>query len=630
MLTTCVDAEFNEADHPRAANGQFGSGGGGSSSEIKTGTYGNKSREPVSVTVSKNGDFAIVKTENREIKLFLEKFGEWQGSKVGFKIDLAKDSDKLQKVIDRERSKDAEKEKQENEQKLQEDLAKEERLNQEKVKSQKEEKEKQEKAIAQAEKTKESSGKVNELVSMHGEDRVREDLSDIFSGNKVAVEKVISGEKALTEKEMATLISYLPKNVKSDSESESLNELDVARKIMSGELPSPQQFGNMWLFDIRITGTGTAYRTRGDEFVYRPPEHYMTENFLARCNGLSVIWQHPDQGTLTSDEFADRAIGSVFLPYLKHDEKEVWGIAKIYNDSAAQMMIENKLSTSPTVVFQKQDGNSTITLEDGTDLLIEGNPSLLDHVAICDVGVWDKGGNPTGVVSDSVNFGESKMSDENKEVEEVKAKADAEEMKADAICDLNKKFDAMMSVFDSLTKKMDSFESKDEPKEVVADKKVDDNDEIKKRIDAVEEMMPKEVSDAEYEEMADAQAKADSVAMAFGDSASRPLVGESVLGYRKRLAGKFKQHSSAYKDVDIAKIADPALFGIVEKQIYSDAMSSANNPVGGDFSGLREIKSRSPSGHYVSTFRGKMSSWTDEFKSVAFKASAFNTTGKRS
>lgn len=435
-----------------------------------------------------------------------------------------------------------------------------------------------------------------------------------------------------------------------------MTELDIARQIQSGELTSPQRFGNVWLFDIRITGTGTSYRSKGDEFVYRPPQHYLTEDFLARCNGLPVIWQHPVNATLDSKEFADRIIGSIFIPYLKMEEKEVWGIAKIYDDEAADNMQTKQLSTSPTVVFQKLDGNSIIALDDGTNVLIEGNPSLLDHVAICENGVWDKGGEPSGVLSDCIIKGDSSMTPE-----ELKAKADAEakekeesdaKAKADAEGD---KMDKILAACDSIGKRMDAYDAKAkadaeeaelknaDPKQVAADKakadaeaeeeekkKADaqakaDADEIRKRVADVEAKLPKEVSDADFAAMADCQARADSVASAFGDSASRPVQGETVLGYRKRLAAKFKAHSKDYASVDISAITDPALFGIVENKIYADAMDAANSPVTAPGEGLREIKTRTAAGHQISTFKGNIGSWMGEFKADAFHVDKINT-----
>jgi hypothetical protein len=33
--------------------------------------------------------------------------------------------------------------------------------------------------------------------------------------------------------------------------------------------------------------------------------------------------------------------------------------------------------------------------------LVEGNPSFVDHLAICEKGVWDKGGDPSGIRIDN-------------------------------------------------------------------------------------------------------------------------------------------------------------------------------------------------------------------------------------
>jgi hypothetical protein len=108
-----------------------------------------------------------------------------------------------------------------------------------------------------------------------------------------------------------------------------------------------------------------------------------------------VIWEHPKAGKLDSKEFINRVIGTILLPYIQGEE--VWGIAKIYDDEAAMQMASKQLSTSPAVVFRQTDGNVQERLEDGSNLLIEGKPSLLDHLAICEEGVWDKGSPPAGV-----------------------------------------------------------------------------------------------------------------------------------------------------------------------------------------------------------------------------------------
>lgn len=180
----------------------------------------------------------------------------------------------------------------------------------------------------------------------------------------------------------------------------SMNELDISRAIADGRLTSPQRYENVWLFAIRITGTGVSYRHARQEYVWRDPSIYINEEFLARCNGLSVIWEHPEKSLLNDKEFKDRVIGSILLPYIPADKPdEVWGIAKIYDTEAALEMRDNQVSTSPAVNFADPSVNDRVTLEDGKIMLIEGKPSLLDHIAICNNGVWDKGGDPTGVES---------------------------------------------------------------------------------------------------------------------------------------------------------------------------------------------------------------------------------------
>lgn len=178
-----------------------------------------------------------------------------------------------------------------------------------------------------------------------------------------------------------------------------MNELDVAEAMAQGHLTSPQKYENVWLFAMRITGTGVSYRSGRDEYVIRDPSIYTNERFLARCNGLQVIWEHPDDGKLLDDkQFKDRTIGAIFLPYLRPDiPDEVWGIAKIYDEEAAQEMLANRLSTSPAVNFSNPKVNARIEVDGGESVLVEGDPSLLDHLAVCANGVWDKGGEPSGI-----------------------------------------------------------------------------------------------------------------------------------------------------------------------------------------------------------------------------------------
>lgn len=177
-----------------------------------------------------------------------------------------------------------------------------------------------------------------------------------------------------------------------------MDELEIARAIRDGELASPQRFHNLLLIALRVTGTGASYRLALNEYVWRDPKLYLNDHFLARCNGLEIVWKHPpEKAMLDSKEFRDRIVGSSFLPYIKGDE--VWTIARIRDSDAATLLENVDLSTSPGVVFTQSDGNRKVSFHD-TDLLIEGKPSLIDHLAITEgFGVWDKGGPKAGIES---------------------------------------------------------------------------------------------------------------------------------------------------------------------------------------------------------------------------------------
>jgi 8-oxo-dGTP pyrophosphatase MutT (NUDIX family) len=185
-----------------------------------------------------------------------------------------------------------------------------------------------------------------------------------------------------------------------------MNELQLAEAIRDGELVSPQYIENICLVDMRISGTGFSYRPKLNEWVYRRDTIYLTPDFLRRCSGIPVILQHPDTQILNSDEFSKRVVGTMFLPYIKGDE--VWGIAKVYDKSAMIAINDFQLSTSPSVVFRDTKVNYNIELEDGGNLLVEGDPSFVDHLAICEKGVWDKGGEASGIRIDSEATGEAR------------------------------------------------------------------------------------------------------------------------------------------------------------------------------------------------------------------------------
>ncbi|EMA5890863.1 NUDIX hydrolase, partial [Salmonella enterica] len=247
------------------------------------------------------------------------------------------------------------------------------------------------------------------------------------------------------------------------------------------------------------------------------PENYLTDDFLARCSGLPVIWLHPEKNTLNSEEYAARTIGAIAFAWIQGDE--VWGMARIYDTDAATTLSTRQLSTSPTVT----GGDDVLINVDGEPLLLEGNPVLLDHLAICEQGVWDKLGEPTGVKSDTLLNEVQKMDEEKVlalinqalDAREARAKADAEEKaKADAEAAEKAKADE-----DAARQKEEEEKAKADAEEKAkadaeAEEKAKADAELEKIRADMEEMksrVPQELSDEERNEIADTQCKADSV-----------------------------------------------------------------------------------------------------------------------
>jgi hypothetical protein len=267
-----------------------------------------------------------------------------------------------------------------------------------------------------------------------------------------------------------------------------MDEAQTARAMAAGELTSPQHYGNSWLFNLRITGTGGSYRAAHDEYVWRDKSLYLNQGFLDRCNGLPVILEHPNKEMLNTEEYRKRNIGSITYPYIKGDE--VWGIARILDEQAAHLMERLDLSTSPAVVFLPRSGNERIDAGDGKHLLIEGKPDLLDHLAICWEGVWDKGGPPAGVEVTSVNR-RTDMDEKEKEAAEEKRRLETEEDRVRRDAD-NAKVDKLLSMCDSIIQRMDAIESRSDLDEEDREKGGENSREDRTRRDEDKDDDPKE------------------------------------------------------------------------------------------------------------------------------------------
>jgi 8-oxo-dGTP pyrophosphatase MutT (NUDIX family) len=180
-----------------------------------------------------------------------------------------------------------------------------------------------------------------------------------------------------------------------------MHELDIAKSIVSGELTSPQRYANLLLVAMRITGTGIAFRPSLEEFTWRDADLYLNTEFLERCNGLPVILEHP-KSMLNTKEFHKRIVGTVFLSFIRGTE--VWGIAKILDMEVAEMLETEIMSTSPMVIC------NSIYLPMDEKFGVEQRPDIVDHLALCPRGVWDKELAPSGVDSISAKADSAVMS----------------------------------------------------------------------------------------------------------------------------------------------------------------------------------------------------------------------------
>jgi len=112
--------------------------------------------------------------------------------------------------------------------------------------------------------------------------------------------------------------------------------------------------------------------------------------------------------------------------------------------------------------------------------------------------------------------------------------------------------------------------------------------------------------------LADEQVRADSVYAAHGATASRPVQGETLQAYRRRLAQGLQKHSPAWKGIDLSTLPPPAL-EIATAAIYADAAQAARNPVDVPEGTLREVVSIDSTGRRITSFVGEPRAWMDQF-----------------
>src|ERR1700730_6775528 len=134
-----------------------------------------------------------------------------------------------------------------------------------------------------------------------------------------------------------------------------VNELLLAQRIASGELPSPQRSANSWFWLIRVSGTGVAWRQAIGEFCLREKTIWLSPEMVARAVGLPVLIDHPVDGTLTSTEFASRCVGVTTFAFVRGDD--LMAIARILDAGANALLATGEIAdTSPACVLEPGSG----------------------------------------------------------------------------------------------------------------------------------------------------------------------------------------------------------------------------------------------------------------------------------
>jgi hypothetical protein len=110
------------------------------------------------------------------------------------------------------------------------------------------------------------------------------------------------------------------------------------------------------------------------------------------------------------------------------------------------------------------------------------------------------------------------------------------------------------------------------------------------------------------------QAKADSIASLWGGHAAKPIAGEKLGSYKRRVVATWQSLSPTYKDVDLKVLqrADGVAFNAAISDILVHADSEGRRPTRVPLGHLAE-RTETKGGHLITTFHGRPISWMNQF-----------------
>lgn len=142
-----------------------------------------------------------------------------------------------------------------------------------------------------------------------------------------------------------------------------------------------------------------------------------------------------------------------------------------------------------------------------------------------------------------------------------------------------------------------------------------ENAELRQRLAAIERRIATPMPEAERNEIAAAQSRADAVECAFGRKHAAPLghvPGESALDYRRRLLRNYVQFSPKWRGARTEALGNDVI-GAVEETVYADAVAAACDPASYPPGTLHPIRERDESGRMITRYVGDNFTWMQHF-----------------
>lgn len=154
--------------------------------------------------------------------------------------------------------------------------------------------------------------------------------------------------------------------------------------------------------------------------------------------------------------------------------------------------------------------------------------------------------------------------------------------------------------------KRDDEKRDDERKDKRDDSRADAIHALRQRIAQLERntRRPRSLTDDEMNSLAERQQEWDRVAQMHGQRASRPLDGERIQSYDRRMAKVFQKHSSKWKDTDLAELPIEVISKVIAPEIRADSIAAAYRVEPADGAMLREVRKSDRTGRVISEFVG--------------------------